>query len=291
VEQLVLLVRAAFVAIEQLPDAVDQPRRQSAFEAGLEHGGLGGHGFLLVRVVPVVASKSGRPRSGGGVVTGVPDNLDRLWAPDRLAYATGEARPAGGYDAPSGCPFCLAPTRPPEEGLVVARGETVFAVLNLYPYNPGHLMVCPYRHVADYTELTRAETVELAEFTQAAMWVVRRVSAPQGFNLGMNQGHVGGAGIAAHLHQHVVPRWAGDTNFMPVIGRTKVLPQLLTDTRALLAKAWQERDPGAAVGARRAARPTKAKPKSGVKERVTTGVKASGRAAPSKRTPRSPAKQ
>ena len=125
---------------------------------------------------------------------------------------------------------------------MVARGQTVFAVLNLYPYNPGHLMVCPYRHVADYTELEPAETVELAQFTQAAMRVVRRVSGPQGFNLGMNQGHVGGAGIAAHLHQHVVPRWSGDTNFMPVIGRTKVLPQLLSDTRALLAKAWEERD-------------------------------------------------
>jgi ATP adenylyltransferase len=203
-------------------------------------------------------------------VTGVSDNLDRLWAPDRLAYATGEATPVGGYDAPSGCPFCLAPTRPPEEGLVVARGETVFAVLNLYPYNPGHLMVCPYRHVADYTELTSAETVELAEFTQAAMWVVRRVSAPHGFNLGMNQGHAGGAGIAAHLHQHLVPRWAGDTNFMPVVGRTKVLPQLLTDTRALLAKAWEERDAGATG---RAARSTGDKPRSGVKRRTPARAK------------------
>jgi len=126
------------------------------------------------------------------------------------------------------------------ESLVVARGEHVFAVLNLYPYNPGHLLVCPYRHVADYTELTGAETAELAAFTQRAMRVIRHASSPHGFNLGMNQGAVAGAGIAEHLHQHVVPRWGGDGNFMPVIGRTKVLPQLLGDTRALLLKAWAE---------------------------------------------------
>ena len=120
------------------------------------------------------------------------------------------------------------------------RGELVFAVLNLYPYNPGHLMVCPYRHVADYTALTGPETVELADVTRSAMRVIRSASNPHGFNIGMNQGAEAGAGIAAHLHQHVVPRWGGDANFMPVIGRTKVLPQLLGDTRDLLAKAWQE---------------------------------------------------
>jgi len=169
---------------------------------------------------------------------GVPDELDRLWTPHRMAYITGAEKPSGGYDEPAGCPFCRAPEAPAETSLVVARGETVFAVLNLYPYNPGHLMVCPYRHVADYTDLDPVETVEVAEFTQSAMRVVRAVSSPHGFNLGMNQGSVAGAGIAAHLHQHVVPRWGGDTNFMPVIGRTKVLPQLLDDTRDLLAEAW-----------------------------------------------------
>ena len=122
---------------------------------------------------------------------------------------------------------------------MVARGEHVFAVLNLYPYNPGHLLVCPYRHVADYTELDAPETAELAAFTQRRhAGDPRGSSSAHGFNLGMNQGGVAGAGIAAHLHQHVVPRWGGDANFMPVIGRTKVLPQLLTDTRDLLAKAW-----------------------------------------------------
>jgi ATP adenylyltransferase len=173
-------------------------------------------------------------------VVGVPDELDRLWTPHRMAYITGAQTPDGGYDQPAGCPFCLAPTRSDEDGLIVARGDLVYAVLNLYPYNPGHLMVVPYRHVADYTDLTDGETVELARFSQSAMTVIRRVSGPAGFNLGMNQGNVAGAGIAGHLHQHVVPRWSGDTNFMPVIGRTKTLPQLLGETRTLLAGAWAD---------------------------------------------------
>jgi len=155
-----------------------------------------------------------------------------------MSYIAGEDRPDSHTEQPAGCPFCRAPGADAAGSLVVARGELVFAVLNLYPYNPGHLMVCPYRHVADYTDLTEAETVEVAAFTRTAMRVIRAVSSPHGFNLGMNQGAVAGAGIAAHLHQHVVPRWGGDANFMPVIGRTKVLPQLLADTRVMLAKAW-----------------------------------------------------
>jgi ATP adenylyltransferase len=125
-------------------------------------------------------------------------------------------------------------------GLIVARGTLVYAVLNLYPYNSGHLMVCPYRHVADYTDLDPAETAELASYTKSAMTALRTASGAQGFNIGMNMGSVAGAGIAAHLHQHVVPRWGGDANFMPVVGQTKVLPQLLADTRILLATAWPE---------------------------------------------------
>ena len=166
-------------------------------------------------------------------MSGVPDELERLWTPHRLAYVAGAAS-----DQLNGCPFCLAPTRSDEDGLVVARGEVVYAVLNLYPYNPGHLMVVPYRHVADYTELTTAEVTDVSELTRQAMQAVRTVSAAHGFNIGMNQGEIAGAGIAAHLHQHVVPRWAGDTNFMPAIAHTKVLPQLLSETRALLAKSW-----------------------------------------------------
>jgi ATP adenylyltransferase len=160
-----------------------------------------------------------------------PDGLERLWTPHRMAYIkSGEHSDE--------CPFCVAPGKPDDESLIVARGKVAYTVLNLYPYNPGHLLVCPYRHIADYTDLTDEETVEVAALTQTAMRMIRTVSGPHGFNVGMNQGSVAGAGIAAHLHQHVVPRWGGDTNFMPVIGRTRVLPQLLTDTRKLFADAW-----------------------------------------------------
>ena len=166
---------------------------------------------------------------------GSADAFQRLWTPHRMAYIKGENKPR---DDDDDCPLCRIPTLPDEDGLVVARTEAAFAVLNLYPYNPGHLMLVPYRHVADYTELAANETAEIAGLTAAAMITLRSVSGAQGFNIGINQGDIAGAGIAAHLHQHVVPRWGGDTNFMPVVGRTRVLPQLLQDTRALLAEAW-----------------------------------------------------
>jgi ATP adenylyltransferase len=168
---------------------------------------------------------------------GVTDELDRLWTPYRMAYIRGENKPSD--DSTAECPFCrIGASGDDESMLVVHRGTTAYVVLNLYPYAPGHLMVCPYRHVADYTDLDEAETDEIARLTQTAMRTLRAVSQAQGFNIGMNQGAVAGAGIAAHLHQHVVPRWSGDQNFMPIIGRTKTLPQLLTDTRALVAAAW-----------------------------------------------------
>jgi ATP adenylyltransferase len=169
---------------------------------------------------------------------GVTDELDRLWTPYRMAYIRGENKP--GDDSTGECPFCrIGASDDDESGLVVHRGVTAYVVLNLYPYTPGHLMICPYRHVADYTDLEETETHEVAHLTQAAMRTLRSVSQAQGFNLGMNQGAAAGAGIAAHLHQHVVPRWVGDQNFMPIIGRTKTLPQLLSDTRALLSEAWR----------------------------------------------------
>jgi ATP adenylyltransferase len=174
------------------------------------------------------------PTAQDGV--GSADAFQRLWTPHRMAYIKGEGKSAGEGD----CPFCRIPGLSDEDGLVVARGRLVYVVLNLYPYNSGHLMVVPYRHLADYTELTVAECAELAAFTQQVIRAIRRVSGAHGFNIGVNLGTVAGAGIAAHLHQHVVPRWGGDTNFMPVIGQTKVLPQLLADTRALLADAWPE---------------------------------------------------
>jgi ATP adenylyltransferase len=161
---------------------------------------------------------------------GMPDAWQRIWMPERMAYIKGEGK--------AGCPFCDIPGMGDEAGLIVARGDAVYVVLNLYPYNSGHLMVVPFRHVADFTELTDAETDELSSYTKHAMAVLREVSNAQGFNIGMNQGSVAGAGIAPHLHQHIVPRWGGDTNFMPVVARTKVLPQLLGETRALLAASW-----------------------------------------------------
>ncbi|MFA1544094.1 HIT family protein [Actinomadura monticuli] len=171
---------------------------------------------------------------GGG---GTPDDFQRLWTPHRMAYIKGEGKPTGAGSG-DGCPFCEIPKMSDEEGLVVSRGESVYTVLNLYPYNSGHLMVVPYRHVADYADLEEPEYVELATFTRRALTALRKCSGAQGFNVGMNLGLVAGAGIAAHLHQHVVPRWGGDTNFMPVVGRTRVLPQLLRDTRQMLADAW-----------------------------------------------------
>ena len=173
------------------------------------------------------------------VFAGVPDAFGRLWTPHRLAYIKGEGKPSGpGED--EGCPFDRAPKLSDTEGLIVARGELVYAVLNLYPYNAGHVLICPYRHVADYTDLTAAETAEFSDFTKRAVGALRQASGAQGFNIGMNMGGVAGAGIAGHLHQHVVPRWGGDTNFMPVVAGVKVLPQLLGETREMLADAWPD---------------------------------------------------
>ncbi|MFL6078689.1 MAG: HIT family protein, partial [Ornithinibacter sp.] len=163
--------------------------------------------------------------------------FDRLWTPYRMAYIQGEDKPADD-DAGPQCPFCRAPHESDEDALVVARGRLAYVVLNLYPYNTGHVMVCPYRHASLYTDLTPEETAEFATLTQTAMRVLEEVSGCQGFNIGMNQGTAGGAGIAAHLHQHVVPRWGGDANFLPIIARTKALPMLLEDVRSRLVEHW-----------------------------------------------------
>lgn len=192
--------------------------------------------------VPADAPRDGGPGTGPAVeaatgFAGVPDDTQRLWTPHRMAYIGGENKPKDPADEGQ-CPFCAGPLRSDEDALIVHRGETAFVILNLYPYNAGHLLVCPYRHVADYTDLTAEETAEVARLTQTAMRVIREVSNPAGFNLGMNQGDVAGAGIGAHLHQHVVPRWLGDANFLPIVGRTKAVPFLLADTRAQYAAAW-----------------------------------------------------
>ncbi len=180
----------------------------------------------------------GAPPPGAIVDTGVGegDRLDRIWSPHRLAYVAGAPKSAPA-DA-TGCPLCDIPAMGDEDGLVVARGESVYAVLNLYPYNPGHLMVLPYRHVADLCDLTDTESAELMDFTRRAVRTIRHVSRPDAFNVGLNLGAAAGGSIAAHLHQHVVPRWVGDANYITVVGGTKVLPQLLGETRALLSEAW-----------------------------------------------------
>jgi ATP adenylyltransferase len=165
---------------------------------------------------------------------GVPDGFQRLWTPHRLAYIQ-----AGPEVLREECPFCEAPGKADEDGLIVARGRTAYALLNLFPYNSGHLLVCPYRHIATYDQATEEEVAEIGELTQQAMRVLRAVSRCDGFNIGMNQGSVAGAGVDEHLHQHVVPRWASDANFFPIIARTKALPQLLGDVRRTVAESWR----------------------------------------------------
>lgn len=173
-----------------------------------------------------------------------PDALERLWTPHRLAYVRGEETDdlaPDGSPKPT-CPFCritVDPAAACDDELVVVRGQSSYVVLNLYPYNPGHLMVLPYRHVADYTDLDEAETAEVADLTKRAIRAIRTVSAPHAFNVGLNLGAAAGGSLAAHLHQHVVPRWEGDANFMTVLSGTKTLPQLLKTTRDLLADAWE----------------------------------------------------
>lgn len=171
---------------------------------------------------------------------GDPDRLERLWTPHRMSYIAEPAASAAPveHDGEPGCPLCAIPAMNDADGLVVHRGEQVYAVLNLFPYNPGHLMVLPYRHVADLEDLTATEADEVMALTQTALRVIKDVSSPHGFNVGLNLGGVAGGSLAAHLHQHVVPRWGGDANFITVLGGTKVLPQLLSETRGLLAAAW-----------------------------------------------------
>jgi ATP adenylyltransferase len=173
--------------------------------------------------------------SGPEFLPGVPDNYQRLWTPHRLVYIQNGQQPKKAE-----CPFCLAPQGSDEDGLIVFRGETCFVLLNLFPYNSGHLLVCTYRHVAGYEDTTPEEAAEMAALSKRGMQVLRKVSRAQGFNLGMNQGELAGAGIAEHLHQHIVPRWSNDSNFFPIIAQTKAIPRLLGEVRAEIQKAWPE---------------------------------------------------
>lgn len=173
--------------------------------------------------------------SGGA---GIPDEWSRIWVPHRMAYINGENRPRTSES--DQCPFCRIQPLADDEALIVHRGAHAFVVLNLYPYNAGHLLICTNRHVADYTDLSDEETEEVAELAKKSMKVLRAASNAQGFNLGINQGGIAGAGVAPHFHQHVVPRWGGDANFMPIIGRVRPMPQLLSQTRDLLASKWSQ---------------------------------------------------
>ncbi len=164
---------------------------------------------------------------------GVPNAFQHLWTPHRLVYIQHGQQPAE-----QDCPFCLAVDKPDEESLIVFRGKHAYALLNLFPYNSGHLLVCPYRHISTYDLATPEEVAEIGALTQQAMTVLQKVSGAHGFNIGMNQGEVAGAGIAGHLHQHIVPRWRNDANFFPIIAETKALPKLLGEVRKDIASAW-----------------------------------------------------
>lgn len=156
--------------------------------------------------------------------------MDRLWTPWRMDYIKGLPRE-------NGCIFCELPTADVSqdaENLILARGVTAFVLVNKFPYNSGHLMVAAYRHCARYDELTAEEHAEIAELVSRSMRALEETYHPQGYNIGVNQGSAAGAGIAQHLHMHIVPRWGGDTNYMTTVGDTKVLPETLEQTYAKL---------------------------------------------------------
>ena len=160
--------------------------------------------------------------------------MDRLWAPWRMEYI--EQVDSGGE-----CILCAKPReRNDDRNHIIHRGEHAYIILNAYPYSSGHLMVAPYRHTADLLDLTEEELCAMMTETRLGTRLLTAVMSPQGFNIGLNLGRAAGAGIADHLHLHVVPRWSGDTNFMPVIGDTKVLPQALADTYCALRSALEE---------------------------------------------------
>jgi len=156
--------------------------------------------------------------------------LERLWAPWRMEYI--RAKQQG---ADEGCIFCDKPAeRKDRENLLLYRGRLSAVFMNLYPYNNGHLMIAPYQHTASLEEVPPETLTEMMQLMQTSMKILRRTMSPQGFNVGLNQGEIAGAGIEDHIHFHLVPRWAGDTNFMPITGHAKVLVQGLLETYDLL---------------------------------------------------------
>jgi ATP adenylyltransferase len=156
--------------------------------------------------------------------------LERLWAPWRLEYISGEKSDE--------CIFCEKPALDDDSALIVHRGQRCFVMLNAFPYASGHVMVAPYEHTADLAGLEEAASLELISLTQDSLRAIRATYRPDGFNVGANLGTVAGAGIADHVHMHVVPRWEGDTNFMPVLSEVRVLPESLQDTHRKLKEAF-----------------------------------------------------
>jgi ATP adenylyltransferase len=160
--------------------------------------------------------------------------VDHLWAPWRMAYVSTA-------DQPQGCIFCTKPGISDDEAFIVHRGEHTFVMLNAYPYNTGHLLIAPYRHVGDPLELEAEESSELTYGIRVAMEALRAAMHPEGFNIGINVGHVSGAGFADHVHVHVVPRWGGDTNFMAVAAHTRIVPEAMEETYRKLKQAVRAR--------------------------------------------------
>ncbi len=146
--------------------------------------------------------------------------MQRLWAPWRLEYIVGEKT--------EGCIFCVFPKQDDDrKNRILDRGNHAYVIMNTFPYSNGHLLIVPYRHTGDFCELTEAESLEMMQLTQKSMRALKQACNPDGLNLGVNQGAAAGAGIADHIHLHIVPRWHGDTNFMPVLADTKVMPEAL----------------------------------------------------------------
>ncbi|MDR2538550.1 MAG: HIT domain-containing protein [Bifidobacteriaceae bacterium] len=167
------------------------------------------------------------------------DGYERLWTPHRAAYIRGsENQPL--TDDPESCPFCKALKKSDEDGLIVYRSEYCFVIMNLYPYNNGHIMVVANRHEPLLVNLKKDEYRDFTDTVLVGVRTLEKVLHPDGFNLGVNQGRVAGAGVAAHLHQHIIPRWLGDANFFPLIAQTRTIGQLLTDLRAKLAQNWDQ---------------------------------------------------
>jgi ATP adenylyltransferase len=159
--------------------------------------------------------------------------VDHLWSPWRMEYIR-EASQEPTQDDPGGCVFCELPLGD-ESSRMLAASDLAYVVLNKFPYNPGHLLVVPFRHTGDLVELTADESAELQSLVQRGVTALREEADPHGFNIGMNLGRTAGAGIPGHLHWHVIPRWSGDTNFISVVGETRVLPELLAETARRLA--------------------------------------------------------